>query len=153
MRATLRAICVFAGAAVLVAPDARAQEAVSYAIVGLEIPEPLTDQPGNPGRGKQIVADAENVTCLICHVMPIAGQPDMGEIGPPLDGVGGRYTTGELRLRVVDPKAINPETIMPSYYRTEGLYQVYEPYVGRTIYTAQQVEDVVAYLASLTDGS
>src|SRR5690606_39700877 len=84
------------------------------------LPRLENTQPGNPVRGRQIVRDINNATCLICHAMPIPEEPDHGEIGPPLHGVGSRYTVEELRLRLVDPKAINPDTIMPSYFRAEG---------------------------------
>ena len=113
--------------------------------------QPLTSELGNPGRGRRIVVDAENVTCLICHVLPLPDEPDMGAIGPSLIGVGDRLTEAELRQRLVDPKGLNPETIMPSYYQVDGLYSVAETYRGRTIYTAQEIEDVVAYLASLKE--
>ena len=138
-------------AAIVMAAPAAAQDLAPYRVEGLSIPEPLTDSPGNPDRGRQIVRDITNATCLICHAMPIPEEPDHGNIGPPLDGVGSRYDAGELRLRLVDPKAINPDTIMPSYYRTEGLYRVREQFRGRPIYTAQQIEDVVAYLTTLKD--
>jgi sulfur-oxidizing protein SoxX len=111
---------------------------------------PLTDAPGNPGRGRLIVRDTARATCLICHSLPIPEEPDHGRIGPSLAGVGSRLTPAELRLRLVDPKAVNPDTIMPSYFRTEGLHRVAEGYRGQTIYTAQQIEDVVAYLSGLT---
>jgi sulfur-oxidizing protein SoxX len=145
----LRAIAVVAGSLALTAPTGAQQALVPYRIVGHEIPTPLTDTPGNPDRGRLAVRDIANATCLICHKIPIAGEPDQGEIGPSLDGVGSRYTTGELRLRLVDPKVINPDTIMPSYYRVDGLNRVLEQYRGRPIYTAQQIEDVVAFLAGL----
>lgn len=112
---------------------------------------PLTDEPGNPGRGRLIVRDMARATCLICHALPIPEEPDHGRVGPSLAGIGSRMTPGELRLRLVDPRAANPDTIMPSYFRTEGLYRVAPAYQGQTIYTAQQVEDVVAYLSGLTD--
>jgi sulfur-oxidizing protein SoxX len=111
--------------------------------------KPLTDVPGDPVRGLAIVRDATNATCLICHAMPIPQEPDHGTIGPPLDGVGDRYSEGELRLRLVDPKRVNPETLMPAYFKADGLYRVDKPYAGKTIYSAQQVEDVVAYLKTL----
>jgi sulfur-oxidizing protein SoxX len=138
--------------AVCVAPAAvsgGAPELVPYKVVGMEIPTPLTDMPGNPGRGLQVIRDVANVTCLICHSMPIQGEPDQGQIGPPLAGVGSRYTPGELRLRLVNPKAFNPDTIMPAYYRVEGLNRVLQQYRDRPIYTAQQIEDVVAFLVQL----
>lgn len=111
---------------------------------------PLTAEPGNPGRGRLIVRDTARATCLICHELPIPEEPDQGRIGPSLAGIGARLTPGELRLRLVDPKTANPDTIMPSYFRTEGLHRVAEAYRGQTIYTAQQIEDVVAYLSGLT---
>ena len=126
-----------------------AQDVAPYEIVGDAIPQSLTRDPGNPARGRQIVRDLSKATCLICHVMPIPEEPNHGEIGPPLAGVGSRYSAGELRLRVVDPKAIDPDTVMPAYHRVEGLYRVLGRFEGRPIYSAQEVEDVVAYLSSL----
>ncbi len=116
------------------------------------IVEPLTQEPGNPARGRSIVRDTGKATCLICHPMPIPEEPDHGAIGPPLAGVGSRYSVAQLRQRLVDPKSINPDTVMPSYHATGTLYRVLEQFRGRPIYTAQEIEDVVAYLASLTEG-
>ena len=87
--------------------------------------------------------------CIICHAMPLPQRQFHGNVGPPLDGVGSRYTAGELRLRIVDPKVINPETVMPAYYKVEGLHRALDRYRGQPILTAQQVEDVVAYLLTL----
>ena len=120
-----------------------------YRIVNGAIPTPLTDQPGDAERGRRIVLDREGGDCVICHVMPLPQRQFHGTFGPPLDGVGGRYSVGELRLRLVDSKALNPNTIMPAYYRVDGLYRVHERYRGKPILTAQQVEDVVAYLSTL----
>ena len=150
--AAVWAAALVLGSLAAAAPAATwAVELVSYRIKGLEIPQPLTDAPGNPARGQRIVRDAANATCLICHDIPIPGEPDPGNIGPPLDGVGSRYTAGELRLRLVDPKVINPDTPMPAYYKVEGLYRVEGKYRGKPIYSAQDVEDVIAYLLTLTD--
>lgn len=115
----------------------------------LAMDAPLTDVPGDSARGLATVRDATIATCLICHAMPIPQEPNHGNLGPPLEGVGDRYSEGELRLRIVDAKKLNPDTIMPAYFRVEGLYRVDAPYAGKTIYTAQQVEDVVAYLMTL----
>lgn len=122
---------------------------VDYRIVDGAIPEALTDQPGDPERGRRIVLDREGGDCSICHAMPLSQRQFHGTIGPSLDGVGSRYTAAELRLRLVDPKAINPETIMPAYYKVEGLHRVLERYRARPALTAQQIEDVVAYLLTL----
>jgi sulfur-oxidizing protein SoxX len=109
----------------------------------------LTDQPGDPARGKQTVLDPERGNCLICHPMPIAEAEFQGDVGPDLAGVGSRYGAGEIRLRVVDAKRLNPDSVMPAYYRTDGLYRVLNQYRGEPILTAQEVEDVVAYLMTL----
>jgi sulfur-oxidizing protein SoxX len=122
-----------------------------YRIVNGALPEPLTDQAGDAKRGRRIVLDRAGGDCIICHVMPLPQRQIHGSIGPPLDDVGNRSTPGELRLRLVDPKAFNPDTIMPAYYRVVGLHRVGERYRGKPILTAQQVEDVVAYLLTLRE--
>jgi sulfur-oxidizing protein SoxX len=73
----------------------------------------------------------------------------MGTLGPSLAGGGSRYSAGELRLRIADMTRVKPDAAMPAYYRTEGLHEVAASYRGRTILTAQLVEDVVAYLQTL----
>lgn len=124
---------------------------VRYRVMNGAIPEPLTDQPGDPERGRRIALDREGGDCTICHAMPLPQRQFHGTIGPPLDGVGRRYTAGELRLRLVDPKRIMPESIMPAYYKIDGLQHVLERYQGKPILTAQQIEDVVAYLLTLQE--
>ncbi|MBM3525097.1 MAG: sulfur oxidation c-type cytochrome SoxX, partial [Alphaproteobacteria bacterium] len=89
-------------------------------------------------------------TCLICHAMPIAEEPDHGTIGPPLAGIARRATPAELRQRLVDPTALNPATVMPAYYRSEGLNRILARHRGQSLYSAQEIEDVVAYLMTLT---
>ncbi len=128
-----------------------ASEFVHFQVEEFSIPVPLTSVPGNAARGERIVRDASNATCLICHDIPIPGEPDPGNIGPSLDGVGSQYTAGELRLRLVAPKALNPDTVMPSYYKIEGLNRVGEEFRGKSIYDAQEIEDVIAYLLTLTE--
>jgi sulfur-oxidizing protein SoxX len=85
--------------------------------------------------------------------MPIAEVPAFGNLGPPLVGVASRLSEPQIRLRLVNPKRINPETIMPAYHRAEGLTRVAEKYRGRPILSAQEIEDVVAYLLTLTEPS
>ena len=123
----------------------------SYRIVNGAIPAPLTEHPGNPERGRRIVRDRDGGDCTICHAMPLPQREFHGTIGPPLDGIGSRATAGGLRLRLVDPKALNPATIMPAYYQIEGLYRVLDRYRARPILTAQQIEDIIAYLLTLMD--
>ena len=123
----------------------------SYRIVAGAIPEPLTEQPGDPERGRHIVRDHDGGDCTICHAMPLPQREFHGTVGPPLDGIGSRAPAGVLRLRLVDPKALNPATIMPAYYKVEGLYRVLDRYRARPMLTAQQIEDIIAYLLVLTD--
>ncbi len=145
-RILLLAVAIFGLSAVV--PTA---EPIEYDIIDFAIPNSLTGAVGNPEKGERIVRDADNATCLICHAVPIEGEPDPGNIGPPLDGVGGRYTAGELRLRLVEPQYLNPETVMPSYYRSDGLHRVASEYEGRTVYDAGEIEDVIAYLMTLVE--
>lgn len=122
---------------------------VDYRVVNGAIPLPLTEQPGDPERGRRLVLDRQGGDCIICHLMPLPQRRFHGTFGPSLDGVGSRYTAAELRLRIVDARAINPQSVMPAYYKVEGLHRVLERYRGQPILTAQQVEDVVAYLMTL----
>lgn len=144
---TLRALIL--GLALIGGPAAGA-ELVPYVVTDGAITAPLAGtDPGDPARGLALVRDMTNASCLICHVLPIADEPDMGEIGPPLNGIASRASAGELRLRLVDSKQIFPDTMMPSYYVVDGLVGVDAPYAGAPIYSAQQIEDVLAYLLTL----
>jgi sulfur-oxidizing protein SoxX len=121
---------------------------VPYVVQGDAIPKPLTAVPGEPARGREVVT-GRDANCLLCHSIPETGERFMGNVAPSLSGVGARLTPGQLRLRVVDPTRLNPDVAMPAYYRTHALDRVMEPYRGKPVLTAQQVEDVVAYLATL----
>jgi sulfur-oxidizing protein SoxX len=115
------------------------------------MPTPLTDLPGDPRRGRAVAVNSDRGNCIICHKMPMLDIPPeaFGDLGPPLDGVGTRLSVAELRLRIIDARQINPDTIMPPYRRIEGLHRVQRPHVGRPILSAQDVEDLIAYLATL----
>ena len=115
------------------------------------IPQSLTGQPGDPARGRAIVANRTVGLCLLCHSGPIPEERFQGNLAPSLAGAGSRSTPGQLRLRLVDAARLNPDTIMPPYYRVDGLTRVAKNFQGKTILTAQQIEDVVAYLATLKD--
>lgn len=106
---------------------------------------------GNPEAGMRIAIDSERGNCAICHRLPVARVPVFGDVGPPLAGVGARLSVDELRQRIADPHLLNPDSIMPAYRRTEGLTRVMAKYRGRPILSAQELEDVVAYLATLQD--
>lgn len=111
----------------------------------------LTGKPGDPTRGRAIVANRSVGLCLLCHSAPIPEEHVQGNLAPNLAGSGSRATPDQLRLRVVDAAHLNPDTIMPPYYRVDGLTRVARNFQGKTILTAEQIEDVVAYLASLKE--
>jgi sulfur-oxidizing protein SoxX len=119
----------------------------AYRLHGDAIAQPLA-AAGDAGRGREILMGRDG-NCLLCHAVPETGVRFMGNLAPPLSGVATRLTAAQLRLRVVDSSRLNPETIMPAYYRTDGLTQVAENWRGKPILSAQQVEDVVAYLLTL----
>ena len=130
-----------------------AEEPVVYEIVDeVSIPEPLTGKAGDPDKGREAFINRKLGNCLGCHaVTELEVEPFHGEVGPPLDGVADRYEEGEIRLRVVNAKLTNPDTIMPGFYMTDGLHRVAEEFQGKTILTAEQVEDIVAYLLTLKE--
>jgi sulfur-oxidizing protein SoxX len=111
---------------------------------------PLTDTPGDPARGESIVTDPQHGLCTLCHSGPFPEVSFAGTLGPDLTGVGARRDVASLRQQIVDSRVTNPDTIMPPYFTTDGLFRVGAPWQGTTLLTAQEVEDVVAYLATLT---
>ena len=101
-----------------------------------------------PEKGKEVVISRVG-NCLACHKISAINEPFQGNIGPNLDGVGTKYTQGELRLRLVDPYYLNPESLMPAFFQNENIYRVAKKYSGKTILTAQQIEDVISWLLTL----
>jgi sulfur-oxidizing protein SoxX len=114
-----------------------------------EIPASLTGSKGDPARGRAIVVDRQVGLCLLCHSGPFPEQRFMGDLAPDLRGVGARLSEGQIRLRIADSSRVNPATIMPAYFKTEGLQRVAPAFRGKTVLTAQQIEDVVAFLVTL----
>jgi L-cysteine S-thiosulfotransferase len=125
--------------------------ASAQTVVGDAIPQSLTGQPGDATRGRAIVLNRQVGLCLLCHSGPFAEERFQGNLAPSLAGAGARWSEGQLRLRIVDAARLNQATIMPPYYRTEGLERVAKAFVGKTILSAAQVEDVIAYLATLKE--
>ena len=129
-----------------------AQDALRpYTVVGDAIPASLTGAPGDPERGQKIVTNRMVGLCLLCHSGPYPQERFQGNMAPDLKGAGLRSTEGQLRLRIVDGSRVNPDTIMPPYYRVDGLSRVAPGFRGKPILTAEQIEDVVAYLMTLKD--
>ncbi len=129
--------------------DAQASAVVPYAVVGDAIPSPLAGAAGDAARGRAIVANRQLGLCLLCHTGPLPEERFQGNLAPDLAGAGSRWTAGQLRLRLADARRLQPATIMPSYYRTEGLQQVGAAWRDKPLLSAQQIEDVVAYLNTL----
>ena len=113
------------------------------------IDTPLTDVPGDAARGRAIVVNRQLGLCLLCHSGPFPEERFQGNMAPDLGGVGARWSEGQLRLRLVDGRRVNPQTLMPSYRRTDGLQRVGAAWQGKAVLSAQQVEDVVAFLRTL----
>jgi sulfur-oxidizing protein SoxX len=128
-----------------------AQGVPSFVVLRDAIPSSLTGTKGEAARGRGIVADRHVGLCLLCHSGPFPEERLQGTIAPDLRGAGARLSEGQIRLRIADSSRVNPDTIMPAYYRTEGLTRVAPAYRGKPILTAEQVEDVVAFLVGLRD--
>ncbi len=122
-----------------------------FVLTGDAIEAPLDGLMGDRVRGAAVVRNRETANCLICHSIPDTTERFMGEVGPPLAGVASRLTQGQMRLRLVDATIVNPRAIMPAYHRVEGLVRVDLRYAGRPVLGAQEIEDVVAYLATLEE--
>ncbi len=120
--------------------------------VGDGVPAPLTATPGDAVRGRSIVVDRTRGQCLLCPRGPFDATPlerQQGSLATDLTGTGARWSAAQLRLRIADPKRVDPQTIMPAYFRSEGFTRVSAAWQGRTALTAQEVEDVVAFLGTL----
>jgi sulfur-oxidizing protein SoxX len=129
---------------------ASAQGLRPYAVVGDAIPASLTGAPGDAMRGRALVVERSS-TCILCHSGPFPEQRFQGDVAPSLGGTGKRWSEGEIRLRLVDAARLNAATIMPSYYRIDGLDRVGRAWQGKPILTAEQIEDIVAYLVTLRE--
>lgn len=142
-----------AGAILLLAQlaGANAEELKPYVVVGDAIPTSLTGVPGDPERGRAIVGNRQIGLCLLCHSGPFPQERFQGNLAPDLSGAGARASAGQLRLRIVDASRLNPTTIMPPYYRIDGLVRVAAGFRDKPILSAEQIEDVVAFLMTLKD--
>ena len=147
MKKTIAAAGIFI--AMSLSLPASAAGTVDYQIKNDAIAASLTGVAGDPVNGRKLAINRKKGNCLACHAMPISEQSFHGNIGPELNGIASRYSEGELRLRVVDPKVANPDTIMPAFYRDTGFVRVLEKFKGKTVISAQDVEDIVAYLMTL----
>lgn len=122
-----------------------------YTIVGDAIPVPLTGTKGDPGNGRKIVMTRQVGLCLLCHSGPFPEERFQGDLAPDLRGAGARWSEAQLRLRIINAAKLNPNTIMPPYYAVDGLTNVAPSLRGKPLLTAEQIEDVVAFLTTLRE--
>ncbi|MBK1634445.1 sulfur oxidation c-type cytochrome SoxX [Rhodovulum adriaticum] len=124
------------------------------------VPAPLTDQPGDPERGRKIVGTKSLGNCVSCHQITEMSHdvPFHGEVGPMLDGLPHRYPVAMIRGILVNSKNVFDGTVMPAYYKTDGFIRPGNGYTGKAaegaiepLLSAQQIEDVIAYLLTLED--
>ena len=149
-RPAIQIIYALLAAAVIAPCTSRAQSLRPYAVVGDAIPQSLTGAAGDAARGRALVLERTS-TCILCHSGPFPETRFQGDLAPSLAGAGSHWSEGQLRLRLVDAASLNPATIMPSYYRLDGLVRVGPAWRGKPILSAEQIEDMVAYLTSLRE--
>ncbi|MGC1495337.1 MAG: sulfur oxidation c-type cytochrome SoxX [Sulfitobacter sp.] len=145
----------------VIASAAFAEEVKPTAVAFTEgaVEQSLSGTPGDAANGRIIVGDKGQGNCVACHeVADLADVPFQGEIGPMLDGAGDRWTEAELRGIVANAKMMFEDSVMPSFYKTEGFIRPGNAYTGDAaddtfgpLLSAQQIEDVVAYLATLKE--
>ena len=141
---------ILAGALLALPGGGAAQELRSYAVIGDAISQSLTGTAGDVTRGRALLVERSS-TCILCHSGPFPEQKFQGDLAPSLAGSGSRWSEGQLRLRLVDASRLNAATIMPSYYRVDGLDRVGTAWRGKPILSAEQIEDIVAYLVTLRE--
>ncbi|WP_413815311.1 sulfur oxidation c-type cytochrome SoxX [Bradyrhizobium sp.] len=146
----ISAIAAYVATSLALSLHSKANELLPYTIVNDGIPASLTGSPGDAARGRALVL-ARTTTCILCHSGPFPETRFQGDLAPDLTGAGNRWSVSQLRLRLVDASRFNPETIMPSYYRTGGLVRVGRNFAGKPILSAAEIEDIVAFLATLRD--
>lgn len=150
----MKKMLIVAGFASAIALPLGAQDIMpmSVAFIDGAVEQSLTGKAGDPVEGRKAFMGRKLGNCLACHEnTEMAEQPFHGEVGPPLDGVGDRWSAAELRGIISNSKEMFPETIMPAFYVDSGYERPLEDFAGKSILSAQQVEDIVAYLLTLTE--
>ena len=148
MRLLFMALAISLGGVIATA-HAVAAPMPAYRVVDGGIAVALTELPGDATRGRDIATNRQVGMCQLCHQVPASNDRFQGDIATSLAGAGARWTVPQLRLRIVDSRRVNEDSVMPAYFKTDGLSRVAGAWRDRPILNAQQVEDVVAWLGSL----
>ncbi len=127
------------------------QVAHAQVIKGDSIIESLSVEPGDPLRGRAIVASRQTGLCLLCHSGPFPEERFQGNLAPELKASVARLNAPQLRARIVNAAHFNPQTIMPPYYQTSHLNRVAPKFAGQTLLSGQEIEDVIAFLVTLNN--
>jgi L-cysteine S-thiosulfotransferase len=133
------------------AAQAQTSRMADVRIEGDSIPLALDSLVGDSARGRAIVVNRQKGLCLLCHTGPFAEERHQGNIAPSLAGAGSRSSMGQVRLKMVNSQSLDPNSIMPAYYRVDTLNRVTPTLKGRPILTAQEIEDVVAFVMTLKE--
>lgn len=128
----------------------------------IAIPASLSGTAGDPVKGAEVLVKRSLGNCVACHEN--SAMPDVafqGNVGPSFDGVGARWSEAELRGIVANATQVFPGSVMPVFYNDNPADYIrpgdgytakaYRPETFTTLLTAQQIEDVVAYLTTLTE--
>ena len=110
--------------------------------------KPANIEVGDANKGK-VILKSRKTNCLSCHNAPMPDEKFQGNFGPSLLGIGSRYSKEEIRIRLINAKIINPDSIMPSYFKTLDYPRTQKKYLGKTILEVEEVEHLVEYLYSL----
>lgn len=135
----------------LAATTATAEPIRPYTVEGDAIMQPFTEQRGDAARGERLVMSRQTSLCLLCHQGPFPEPHMQGTLAPDLKGIGSRLSEGQIRLRIADMPRLNPQTIMPSYFRPADHARVAQAFRGKPVLEAQAIEDIVAFLVTLKE--
>ncbi|WP_116809751.1 sulfur oxidation c-type cytochrome SoxX [Steroidobacter cummioxidans] len=145
----LWALCALTSVASATSP---LQNVQPYAVTGDAIEKSLTGQAGDAKRGAELIQQRHKSLCVLCHSGPFPDPHLQGTLAPDLTGIGERLSAGQLRLRIVDTKRLNPASIMPTYYgviANDKDTRVADGWRNKPVLTAEEIEDLVAYLQTL----
>ncbi|WP_018390809.1 sulfur oxidation c-type cytochrome SoxX [Ancylobacter sp. FA202] len=133
---------------------ARAEEPAGperYVVTGDAIIEPLAGRRGDAALGQALIGERHRSLCILCHAVPGGAAQLQGTLAPSLTGIGSRLDEGQIRLRIVDMKRLNPESLMPTYHAPPDGARIAPAWQGKPVLGAAEIEHLVAYLVTLKE--